>query len=298
MIFAHSKKPVEIAIEIDGAENPFFAGDKVKATITLTTTKGGEVKTMHAGLLFHSRHQSASKAGKKDDEEVINHPWVEHEEWVADEELLGKAELARGLNNAYHLEWQIPAGATPSYRGDIIQQTYKVVVELDRAEGKGLKEEVELQVVEPAPPGNELRQRSYGKGKNAEDARMQFELLKLGFVEGETLAGRLLVEPYVDIEARSIQLELWRIETVTEGGTPNVKPHRAQTHALTGITILKKGEPATYEFSFPVAIEGCPAFKDAKAKGSWLLKAIITRPLALDCEVEQEVYLYGAYRQG
>ncbi len=298
MIFAHSKKPVEIAVEIEGAENPFFAGDKVNATITLTTTKGGEVKTMHAGLMFRSRHQSASKTGKKDPEKAIGHSWVEREEWVADEELLGKADLARGLNNTYHLQWQIPAGATPSHRGDIIQHTYKVVVELDRAEGKGLKEEVELQVVEPAPPGNEFRPRSYGKSKHAEDARMQFEFLKLGFVEGETLAGRLLVEPHVDIEAKSIQLELWRIETVTEGDTPNVKQHRAQTHALAGIAILKKGEPATYDFSFPIAIEGCPTFKDAKAKGSWLLKAIISRPLALDCEVEQEIYLYGAYKQG
>lgn len=299
MIFGHSDKSVQISLDVEGSDKPFFAGDKVQATITLTTKKGGEVKTMHAGLLFHSRTGAASKVGKGDADEAKSYTWAEEEEWVAEQELLGGTELARGLNDAYHLQWQIPSNVTPtpSYRGDIIQHTYKVVVELDRAEGKDLKEEVELQVVEPAP-GKEVRPGSYGECKNADDARMQFELSKLEFVEGETLAGRLLVEPHVDIEARAVQLELWRIETVTEGDTPNVKKHHAQTHALAGITILKSGEPVTYDFSFPVALEGCPTFKHGKAKGSWLLKGIISRPLAIDCEVEQEVYLYGAYRQG
>jgi hypothetical protein len=299
MLFGHSDKSIQVSLEVEGSDKPFFAGDKVQATITLMTKKGGEVKTLHAGLLFHSRHQAANKAGKGDADEATSTTWSEQEEWIAEEELLGGAELARGLNNAYHLQWQIPSNVTPmpSYGGDIIQHSYKVVVELDRAEGKDLKEEVELPVVEAAP-GTEVRPGSYGECKNADDARMQFELPKLEFVEGETLAGRLLVEPHVDIEARAVQLELWRVESVTEGDTPNVKKHRAQTHPLAGITILKSGEPATYDFSFPVAVEGCPTFKHGKAKGSWLLRAVISRPLAIDCEVEQEIYLYGAYRQG
>ena len=297
MIFGQSKKPIEIAVAVEGKENPLFAGDKVQATVTLTTTKGGEVKTMHAGLQLKRKQQSASKSKGKDGGETTDKKWVEQEEWVAEETLLDEAALARGLNNAYHLQWQIPGDAAPSYKGDIIQQTYKVVVELDRAEGKDLKEDVELQVVEPAP-GKELVAASYGEGKNADDALMQFELPRLEFVEGETLSGRLAVNPRVDIEAASVQLELWRIETVTEGDTPNEQRYKAQAHGLAGITILKSGVPASYDFSFPVAIECCPTFKHGTAKGSWLLRAVISRPLATDCEVEQELYLYGAYRQG
>jgi hypothetical protein len=299
MIFGHSDKSMQVSLDVEGADKPFFAGDKVKTTITLTTKKGGEVKTLHAGLLFHSRQQSAYKAGKGDADEATSTIWSEQEEWIADEELLSRADLARGLNNSYHLQWQIPSNVTPmpTYCGDIIQHSYKVVVELDRAAGKNLKEEVELQVVEAAP-GKEVQPGSYGECKNEDDARMRFELPKLEFVEGETLAGRLKVEPHVDIEARAVHLELWRVESVTEGDTPNVKKHRAQTHALAGITILKSGEPATYDFSFPVAVEWCPTFKHGKAKGSWLLRAVISRPLAIDCEVEQEIYLYDAYRQG
>jgi|GEM_PF-2619696 len=299
MIFKLDDNEPRISIDVIGADNPFFVGDVVSAIATLTNKKASEARNLHVGLLFHSKHQYASKGDDGKDAEA-SYTWSEQEEWLDKEELEDETELTRTsfVSGMYYPDLYIPNNATPSYRGDIIQHTYKVVVELDRAEGGNLKEEVELQVVEPAPPGNELRPRSYGKSRNAEDARMQFEFLKLGFVEGETLAGRLLVEPHVDIEAKSIQLELWRIETVTEGDTPNVKPHRAQTHALTGITILKKGEQATYDFSFPVAIEGCPTFKHGKAKGSWLLKAIISRPLAIDCEVEQEIYLYGVYKQG
>ena len=74
--------------------------------------------------------------------------------------------------------------------------------------------------------------------------------------------------------------------------------HHAETHKLAGISIFKSGEPATYDFSFPVKIDDCPTSEHGQAKGSWRLKAVISRPLATDCEVEQLLYLYCAYRQG
>ena len=297
MVFGHTDDAIQLSVEVEGKDDPFFPGDKVKATITLTTKKGGEVKKLHAGLQFHSKRQSARKSGGKDGEEATSHKWAETDEWVAEDNLLGEADLARGLSDTYHLQWEIPGDAAPSYRGDIIEHIYKVKVELERVEGKDPKEEVELQVVQPAP-GKELEPGSYGIGKNEHDARLQFELPKLEFVDGEAVTGRLMVEPHVDIEAQSVKLEMCRVETITEGDTPNRKEHVAQTHGIAGITILKSGETTNYDFTFPVATDGCPSFKHGDAEGSWRLRAIISRPLAINCEVEQKLYLYAAYKQG
>lgn len=296
MVFGHKDESIQVAIEVEGKDNPFFPGDKVAVTVTLTTKQGGEVKAMHAGLCLCSKRETATTKGEGDKEETTR-KWLEKVEWIAEAQLIGEAELARGLNDTYYAQWTIPAEAAPSYKGDIIQHSYSVEVKLERKDGKDTNEKVEIVVAEPAP-GKEARPGTYGEMKNSHDARMQFELTNLEFVEGEMLSGRVLVEPKVDIEAREVSLELWRVERVGEGDSANVSKHKAETHKLAGITILKSGEPATYDFSLPVKVEGCPTFKHDEAAGSWLLKAVISRPLATDCEVEQPISLYCAYRQG
>jgi len=143
-----------------------------------------------------------------------------------------------------------------------------------------------------------MQQATCGEGKNVADAKMQFDLPKLEFVEGEVVTGKVLVEPHVDIEGTGIHLELWRVEKVREGDAENVKEHRTESHGVTGIIRLGKGESQTHDFSFPLKVQGCPTFKHGKVEGAWRFKAVINRPLAQNCEVEQEVDLYAAYRQG
>ncbi len=296
MVFGHADKSIEISLEVEGSDGPFFPGDKVNATVTLDTKQGGGVKKLHAGIYFQFKHQIAN-VKKKDDDEETSHKWVEEEKWVSEDNLLGEAELARGLNDTYTLQWTIPEDALPSYAGEIITNKYCARVDLERTEGKGLRKEVELLVVQPAS-GKDLESGLFGKVKNAHDANMQFELPKLEYVEGETLSGRLQVDPRVDIEAREIRLEWERVETVTQGDTENISTHKSETHKLAGITILKSGESSSYNFSFPVKIEVCPTFKEGDTEGAWLLRAVISRPLATDCEVEKAISLYCAFRQG
>jgi len=277
-------KSLEVSIDLNQPTKFFAPGAAVRAMVTVRANKESDVRGATAGLLFTERHQSTDADG--------NTRWSSEETWIGQEEMLEEQTLPEGFEETYTFNWSVPDDALPTIKGEIIQHTWKLIVKVDRPSAKGVNEEVELHVAVPVP-SKAIQPGQASEPTHPEVAGMRFELPQVEFVEGDTLSGQLIVDPRVDIEAREVRLDLVRIETVTGGDAPNVKEKVTESHKLAGITMLEAGQSATYDFSFPVAIDGCPTYQHESREVAWALRAEISRPLAYNDEVTRTVFLYS-----
>ncbi len=291
MVLGLFDKSLEVTLDVDQSEGTFAPGDAVKVAVTMRAEKEVEVRGATVGLLFVERYQTASE-DSSGDEVKKSTKWNSEERWIAQEELLAEEALPEGFDRTYTYSWSIPDDALPTIKGEIIQHTWKVVAKVDRPGAKDANQEVELNVAVPAP-SKAIQPGQAGEPTHPEVAGMRVELARVELVEGDTLSGQVIVDPRVDIEAREVRLDLVRIETVTEGETPNVQEKVADKQKLAGMSKIDAGESVAYDFSLPVAIERCPTYQSTTKEVAWALRAIISRPLAYDDEVTRTVFLYS-----
>ena len=153
-------------------------------------------------------------------------------------------------------------------------------------------EEVELTVV--APPTGAYAQGADGGDMNTSSGVvMRLSVPTLELVEGDTLQGRLTVEPSQSIDAREVRVELMREERVNVGDRVHVKQSSMQKVQLAASPKLVPGTPVDYDFSLPVPAAGSPTHDVGDTVITWLLVGTIDRPMRGDYTVTQWVGVYN-----
>ena len=281
---------VEISIDVDQARG-YAPGDTVEATITLSADKGMKAREVRAGLVIWEHYQTIETTEDNDGRDRASHVWRTDEEWLHRETLLKNEGVPSGFNQSYTFSWQIPEQAPAPCEGKIVQIRYLVKVTVDRAMAKDVNQEQVLQVALPAP-GRYVAEGEFGRSKDNE-ARMRFLLPRLEYVEGETLTGKLVVEPRQAFDAQEIRVELNRQETVTPGDRTNRATIVEQKLQLSPAIKLEPGATQEYQFSLPIPARACPSHDTSKTRNAWVLEGIVDRRMRDDVNVEQEVYVYN-----
>ena len=157
-------------------------------------------------------------------------------------------------------------------------------------------QEMELPLI-VAPRGTYSQPGEFGNSSDLNVAALRFSLPKLEFVNGETLQGRLLIEPHQNFDVREVRLELFCRESVNRGQhAQHQRDHRPEIE-LAGSMKMQSGQAVSYPFTFIVAPKGRPTFQSPKAQVHWVLKASLDRAFAGDAVVEQELYVYSGARR-
>jgi hypothetical protein len=167
-----------------------------------------------------------------------------------------------------------------------------VKVTVDRAMARDQNEEVPLRVVAP-PIGQYTESGDFGEMNTSSGVAMRFSLPTLELVEGETLEGRLTVEPSQSIDAREIRVELVRSERVNPGNRAHIKQKPIQKLQVAGSTKLVPGQPLSYDFALPIPAAGSPSHDVGDTVVTWLLVGTIDRPMRSDYTVTQWVGVYN-----
>jgi hypothetical protein len=288
MVFGFRKGGrIDISLQVDRPEGPFYPGDVVHVDVVLAVERGMPVREVRAGLVFWERYQWVDEDSDGD----LDSHWATDEAWVCKDILIPEGAIPDGFRRAYHFDWAIPPDAPPPYSGKISQARWLAKVTVDRKLKRDANEEVELGLIVPSPdattpPGE------YGDVSHPDDVHMQLQLPKLEFVEGETIHGRLLVEPRKDFGAGEARVELVRVETV-----PREHGNRAviieQKVELARKPKFQAGMPVGYEFALPVPEQGCPTYRTGHSRVDWAVRAALSRRLRKDFTVEQEVSVYN-----
>lgn len=281
-MFGRAETP-EISIEIADGRRTFAPGDTVKATITFGAAKGFKARSVRAGLVLLRKSQEVDTERDSDGDRRRTHTWVTHEQWV----LTGNLDVdTTGGPQAFEREWLVPAGAAPSYGGEITNNRWVVKVTIDRKLAKDVNAEEAITVTAPLPAGGEVSTPLVQNTAHS-DATLRLELPRGAYAEGETIAGKLAIEPSNDLKARALRVELARCERVTSNDGTNEKTIVVQTAELAGENHVQQA--AEYPFAFELARSGQPSHTAGRATVTWAVRAVIDRPMRGDITAAAEI---------
>ena len=274
---------VQVHIELDRPQGPYYPGDVLHAVVTIQSRKQVKVREVRAGLVFWERY--AYETRDLDGDRSTS--WATGELVVAKEVLVGEGTVPAGFNQSFRLTWQLPPDAVPPYTGKITRNRWLVKVTFDRKLKKDINEEVEIPLIVP-PPGQWAEPGEYGEASHPDEADMALWLPRLEWVEGETVEGRLLVRPQKDFTVSEVRVELVRREHVPrdEGKTERIVEGKAR---LAGKTAFRANQSYEFPFAFPLPTQGCPSRETPFSTAAWILKGILNRRLRKDFTVQAEL---------
>ena len=126
---------------------------------------------------------------------------------------------------------------------------------------------------------------------------MRFELPRIEYVQGESVTGRLHVEPRQDLSPRAVRVSLQRREVVPGGDRTNVEELVEAQHDYPAQ--LSAGRPASFDFTLAVPSKWCPSYQSANAHVEWRVAAALDLAWKRDIHAWQGLRVYnGASRFG
>jgi Arrestin (or S-antigen), N-terminal domain/SpoOM protein len=283
-------KGIDISIGLDRQDAVYAVGDTVRTMITLAAERGGKVREVRAGLVRQHRFQVVSQQRDSGGDYQDNFVWRTNETWVHREVLAASGDLS--ANDSFKFEWQIPPDTAGSCHGEVVQVKWLVKVTVDRAMARDQNEEVELTVLTRAP-GVYTQSGDFGDMNTSSGVAMKLSLPTLELVEGDTLRGRLSIDPSQSIDAREVRVELVRDERVNVGDRAHNKQKSMQRVQVAASPKLEPGRPLAYDFTLPVPEAGSPSHDLGDTVVMWLVVGTIDRPMRGDYTVTKWVGVYN-----
>jgi hypothetical protein len=123
---------------------------------------------------------------------------------------------------------------------------------------------------------------------------MSLELPGLEWCSGETITGRLIVNPQKSFDATEVRVELEQTELVpVDRGNQKVNALKLK---LAGKTRIEAGQPLSFPFQLTVPQPCSPSGSTMNWSVTWKLKGILARFMRKDTSVEQELRVFSGGR--
>jgi hypothetical protein len=280
----------EIAIALDRPGGPYYPGDVIHAAITLESEKETKISGFRIGLLAWELSISEDSDGQTSRRETVD-------EMVAGETLIDDMALAAGFRGAYQVDLPIPRDAFPPYASSSLRSGWLVKATVDRGLKKDVTAEVELSLVVP-PPGEHAQPGEVGESSDPDTVELRLWLPSLEWVEGETIEGRLLIQPRKSFDVGEVRLNLKREEKVHVPRYKSSSTDWIDRVVLAGKTRFQPGQEADLPFSFPIPVMGCPTRRTESTTVIYTLQAALSRRLRKDYTVSTEIWLYNGQGPG
>lgn len=281
----------ELAIQPERADGIYYPGETVRAALTVAAEDGAKFKEIRAGLLLEEKYQQTEESSDSDGSTSYTNVWRTSEYWVS-REVLASAGLPEGFRNTYRLEWRLPESTQPYCQGKIVVARWLVKATVDRTLARDVNAESPIYLVVP-PPGLRVEGGELAEENSAPDAvSMRFGLPRFEFVQGETVGGRLLVEPRQDISARSILIKLVRHEVVPGGDRTNVEDVIEGQQQYQSVQ-LRGGQPVALDFGFTIPPKWSPTYSSEKGHVTWRVAATIDLAWKRDIHAWQSISVFN-----
>ncbi len=280
---------VNLNVAIDRPTGVYYPGETVHVTISLNSDKDLKFQEARAALLYQEKFQyktlqhSTDSDGHSETEEVYH--WKTNNQEVARQTLLGETNLSKGSAQTFQFDAQIPPSAPPTYPGNIIQVKWLAKATLDRKLFGDINTEVPLAVM--VVPTGARTAGQYGQSNEPNEALMSLELPGTEWCAGETIEGRLVVNPQKNFDVTEVRVELEQTEWVPyDRGNQKVNALKVK---LEGKTKFMAGQPMTYPFQIPIPQPCCPSAFSSYWTVTWKLKGILARFMRKDTAVDTEL---------
>jgi len=284
----------EVSIQLERADGVYYPGETVRAQVAIAAEDGAKFKEVRAGLLFEEKYQIIDRRRDSDGDVSYTHVWRTDEQWAAREQL-ATAGFPKGFRQTYNFEWRLPDDPPPFCQAKIVVARWLVKATVDRTLARDVNAEAPLYVVRPSPAQVSRGGESVDENTAPDAVLMRFQLPRLEYVQGETVSGRVLVEPRQDLNPRSLNLSLVRHEVVPGGDRTNIENVFERQQQFTAQP--RAGQPFALDFEFAIPSNWCPTYESHNASVAWRVNATLDLPWKRDVHAWQTIRVFnGAQR--
>jgi len=296
--------PPQVSIQTDRPNGIYFPGETVRVQASVYAPDAVSVNQIYAGFLYEEECEEIEIVERRVrvrdsngyyrttlERRDVKH-WRKYAEWLGQETIVHESKLPAGFQRTFQMQWQIPDAPEMTYRGTIVRAGYKFRVAVDRPQAKDANGETVLPITMIYDLTEDAR-REYQKCSEATSkAQISFWLPKLNYVQGETVAGRVLIEPRGSIKVRSVNLVFKRDEYTLGGHRRNHHTFDDQTIQLAGAMSFQAGIPATFDFQMPLPARWQPTISTAHSQTFASLDLRLDVPWGKDFAAAQPIYIY------
>lgn len=290
---------VDLTITLDRQPAVYYAGDSLRASISVKAQKELKIQEGRVVLLCCDRYQTRTEEQEQDDDgrttTSVTTAWQTNNEVFAREAFLSEVTVPGNISQTYTFTAAIPGDARPTWQGGkIVERTWLVKATLDRRLASDINAEAPL-LVHAVAPGLLGAAGAFGRSNAFGEVALAFSLPGKEWAPGDTVAGELVINPAKDVDVNEIRVELERVESVPEG-LGNTQ-RETKTTRLAGKTSLHSGQSLALPFSLAIAAPSPSSGRTAVCSVTWLLRGVLTRGLLKsDIVIEEELYLYSGRR--
>jgi hypothetical protein len=273
---------------------PYYMGETVHARVTLVSEKEVKIQEGRIALVYQEeyqyKHQHHSRDSRGHSRTTVSTTWTTDEQEAHRQVFLGETSVPAGTQKTYEFDLPIPIQAAPSARAEIVHINWQVKATLDRKMAGDIEDKIDLPVFSGAP-GTPVQPVESGVSNEPDEADLIFSLPGKDWVMGETIAGRLRINPKKEFDVTEIRVELVRRERVPRG-LGNERETLLPVKLSEG-TRLTPGQNLTLPFNIAIPSSAPATFNTPNSKLDWMLRGILARRLRKDTIAEAEIVIYN-----
>ena len=287
-----SRLSKRVEIEVAADKSSCLPGDDVNVSVRVTGKEELDIEEGRVALVCTNRYVYQYTTTDSNDNEVYRTKEVTEEVEAGDERILEEKTILPGSYSGHEVAFEVPPAAAPSAGGEITNVEWKIRVTLVLRGAPDVIEEIPLTVLSTSE--------SYADWAQSDPyidlhgvCDMEFRLPGRSFRLGERIEGTLVVTPRQDFGARTLRVDLVRVEAVprdagnfsetVEAGEVVEESPRYQT-----------GSSREYAFAMDVPEAAGPCLETEQTYVAWRLRAMMNRRMAYDPELQVQLNVYNA----
>jgi hypothetical protein len=222
------------------------------------------------------------------------------------------ATVRRGSPVRYPFRFALPERLLPTHHGFACSVRWSLHVDLGAESGSEGSHEIFVQAVAPVGVGA----RSERVSTSSPVGELVLALPRTTYAEGETLQGRVIVNPGEDFVASEVRALLLRVEhnprgddhvVYITGWNPDTGRFRGESRPggegttyvwledeadLAEHVHVSEGEKRLFDFSFQLPQQWRPTFQTEHGDVAWRVVAVLSRPNGRDMRVQQGITVH------
>jgi hypothetical protein len=280
-----------VEVQVTAEKDTYAPGDVVKASVRVLGKEELEVEEGRVALVCTNRYVYRYSTTDSDGDHVHRTREATDEVEVAGERILEKQTIRPGSYSAHDLTFAVPSTAAPSASGEITNVEWKVRVTLPVRNAPDVFKELPLTVLS-TPESYASWTESAPDFDSQGMCEMTFRLPRRSFRVGERIQGTLVVTPRQDFRARSLLVELARVEVVSRD-SGNVSETVEASKVVDESPEYHTGSAREYAFAMAVPGTAGPCLETDQTYVAWTLRATLKRRMAFDPALKLLLNVYN-----
>ncbi len=311
-LFASREGQAQADFELEDRPNGYAPGDTVSGYVRLSPTRSGRIAGGRVILVCRGFYVHDEAIDEQGEPTLAREVQTLH---MQEARVIPPSTVRRGMPVRYPFHMPLPERPLPSHHGFACSVRWSLHVDLDGTTDPSNQASQEILVQAVTPLG--MGARSERVTASSSVAELVLALPRTTYAEGESVQGRIILNPEEDLLASEVRALLLRVEhnprgpdhvVYITGWNPDTGRFRGESRpgGQGGTTYVwledeadlaeeirfTKGEKRLFDFAFELPQQWRPTLQTEGGDVAWRVVAVLARPNGRDLRVQQAITVH------